>query len=619
MNKDMYDRIRLESLTSSPVVDLELHPLINLLLSDTLSWFSEISNDQELFIEILKAFSIILSNIESRCMKIDWVLLLVKDVPELLVAHINDFKRASTMNVVGKNISQIFHGLQPHYGIDDCNEYTRKLADMVINALLSKKECDSDLIRYFLREMLSQVVLAPLLDVISEPDFFYEMFLSGSSRSSSNIPEKNSIIQEKDSKSQSQSILKNEIVDNTDQSENQKSLFTLKESSFRKPASPKGVYGANITNSIVSGFNKLTLKGMDRVSSGIDKLRTTFRGSAKDDDSSTGRARSRFVTPKRRISKEPSSSPDKTLKQGKLSFKMQKGHKKKLSEKLDDFLSSPALPRFFASKGDKSPKPVDAGSDVESGNVSDSAILKPVESNHRRSFSEMVPISNERMTNSPPPTNDIYDTESEASLLDEKSITLTDDTFSPNHASLLQPVDSIFDQMQGEKVHVNEVFQKPQETNSFYEYWKMLLYLYSESSLGPTKIGILDLSRYSGICLEDGLINLINSVFRFSERASWMWTQAIFFMRPLANYFARSTINRYFYVLKSRNIVKAVYHVISPPQVATYLALIRDVVWPNGVRPAIKQEKTADEKVRTKLEAAQRILKIFQGMIYIHS
>lgn len=48
---------------------------------------------------------------------------------------------------------------------------------------------------------------------------------------------------------------------------------------------------------------------------------------------------------------------------------------------------------------------------------------------------------------------------------------------------------------------------------------------------------------------------------------------------------------------------------------AAYLALIRDLVWPNGVRPSIVHEKSADEKARTKIEAAQRILKIFQGTL----
>ena len=148
----------------------------------------------------------------------------------------------------------------------------------------------------------------------------------------------------------------------------------------------------------------------------------------------------------------------------------------------------------------------------------------------------MDPISTEKLTLSP---NDVYDTESEASLLDDKSLTCTDDA-SLNQASLLKSTDLLFDQT----IEINEIAQNHKVTNSAYEYWKMLLYLYSEASLGPTKIGFLDLSRYSGFCLEDGLINLVNCVFCFSERAGWIWTQSIFFMRPLANYFARSTINR---------------------------------------------------------------------------
>lgn len=539
MNREMYDRIRLESLTSSPIVDLELHPLINLLLSDTLSWFSEFSNDQELFIEILKSFSTILSNIENRCIKMDWVVLLVKDVPELLVSHFNDFKRASSMTVVGKSISQIFHGLQPHYGIDDPHEYTRKLAEMLLNGLLSKKECDSDLIRHFLREILSQVVLIPLIDQMSEPDMFYEMFLAGTCRNSLQIPQETNIIQEEEIKCTSKSNLRMEMNDDGHGQFNEKSLFTLKDSSLKKNMSPRGVSGSNITNSIVSGFNKLTSKGIDRVSSGFDKLRTTFRGSFKDEDTSPRKSRGRFVTRSRRLSKETSSSPEKTARNTKLSFKMQKGHKKKLSQKLDDFLSSPAIPKFFAPRMEKSRKPVDVTAEIDPGNISDSAILKPSESNHRRTYSEVTPISTEKITLSP--ASEVFDTESDASLLDEKSLTFTEEILPTTYASVLQSTASLFDNVQPQ---FDVTPNKPKEMNSLYDYWKMLLYIYSESSLGPTKIGFLDLSRYSGVRLEDGLIKLINGVFRFSERAGWIWTQTIFFLRPIANYFARSTINR---------------------------------------------------------------------------
>ena len=37
------------------------------------------------------------------------------------------------------------------------------------------------------------------------------------------------------------------------------------------------------------------------------------------------------------------------------------------------------------------------------------------------------------------------------------------------------------------------------------------------------------------------------------------------------------------------------------------------MVWPNGVRPATVAVKTVDEKARTKVEAGQKILNLFQG------
>ena len=107
--------------------------------------------------------------------------------------------------------------------------------------------------------------------------------------------------------------------------------------------------------------------------------------------------------------------------------------------------------------------------------------------------------------------------------------------------------EGLLDNTAGPSVYTSITVESKQtkEPTSLYDYWKMLLYLYSEARLGPSKIGILDVSRYSHCQLEDSFLELLDEVLGLSQRHTWLWTQSLFFARPFANYFARPIINRF--------------------------------------------------------------------------
>ena len=80
-------------LTSSNLVNQELSKIFALLLRDFVSsWFKSVSQDQELYIEIIKAISSMVQEIERRCFRIDWVSLLTQDLPSILSNHIKDHR-----------------------------------------------------------------------------------------------------------------------------------------------------------------------------------------------------------------------------------------------------------------------------------------------------------------------------------------------------------------------------------------------------------------------------------------------------------------------------------------------------------------------------------------------
>jgi hypothetical protein len=106
------------------------------------------------------------------------VALLLLDVPEVLRRHYVDYRQAAqkleTAYAPNQTIESIFHGLQPHFALQDGEEsekeYLRQLADELLRILLPKTEYESDCVRWLIREILACLVLRSLVEILTEPD-----------------------------------------------------------------------------------------------------------------------------------------------------------------------------------------------------------------------------------------------------------------------------------------------------------------------------------------------------------------------------------------------------------------------------------------------------------------
>jgi hypothetical protein len=353
------------------------------------------------------------------------------------------------------------------------------------------------------------------------------------------------------SKSDLQQSLLNPFITDTTQT----TLFHInaqQPSTFlkRRKASSGNALGnkGTMTGAIVTGINKLTFGGLDKVSSGFDKLKYIVKypkegGDGRDLYGRTPRSSKRIGSRRKdqdaNDSQDEGGSPEKRKKP--LSFKMSRSKK--------DFSISPTfkklIPRTEGSRRTWSRDSED--SQDEGGRISDSALLREQRTEspsmgHRRMYSDATGLSHE---NSPyeavPRLKEMHriieadvpsDVESEvSSVADMDRITSQQDLLE-NTQQFYPPIPV----MTRAPSHRGSV--------SLYDYWKTFLYLYSEARLGPSKIGILDLSRYSHSQLEDSFLQLLDEVFDLSVRYNWMWTQTLFFARPVANHFARPIINR---------------------------------------------------------------------------
>ena len=296
---------------------------------------------------------------------------------------------------------------------------------------------------------------------------------------------------------------------------------------------------AAITNSLVAGMNKITFGGFDKVSSGLDRLKTIVKPSEKDVLNPV----KRFGTRKRA---EKSLSPEKEKRR--MSFKMPK---RRSSE--GGILDSPtSFIQRFTPKFEPPRSRLRTESTDDEGHISDSAVLRrgcytdsPVSMTHRRLKSDMGSmLRQESSIREDTPT----------SAIDRVRETMTESESGDSSVEDLEQEENISQDVLGPIQFTPSVHHlaplAPQHnvsktSDSFYDLWKTFMYLITESRMGPSKIGLIDLSRYSHVQLEDGFLELADEIFNLSERYHWAWTQSLFFTRPVINHFFRNLINRY--------------------------------------------------------------------------
>ncbi|CAO3572711.1 unnamed protein product [Mortierella alpina] len=162
-----------------PDLDAEAYHFLALLVRDFIqTWYSSFSSNPQLVTSIVNVVIHIARTLEQRSQEVDWVALLLQDVPEVLKRHYVSYRQASQMfdtaYAPNQTIESIFHGLQPHFALRDGEEsekeYLRQLADELLQILLPEAEYHSDCVRWLVREILCCLVLRSLVEILTEPD-----------------------------------------------------------------------------------------------------------------------------------------------------------------------------------------------------------------------------------------------------------------------------------------------------------------------------------------------------------------------------------------------------------------------------------------------------------------
>ncbi|KAI9199452.1 PXA domain-containing protein [Polychytrium aggregatum] len=173
--------------SSSPVVDGQIDKLLHLILRDFVqSWYSSISKDQEFLQQLLDSIAFAVKQAETRLASVDFVLLVCRDLPEVIRRHVHDYRQCKeklgTAYGGGKSMEELFFGSQPHFAFTSPSaeaEYLRKVVETLLELLLPKDEFKSDCLRILVREILSVTVIGTAIDTIAEPDYLNQLILMG--------------------------------------------------------------------------------------------------------------------------------------------------------------------------------------------------------------------------------------------------------------------------------------------------------------------------------------------------------------------------------------------------------------------------------------------------------
>ncbi|KTW32772.1 uncharacterized protein T551_00257 [Pneumocystis jirovecii RU7] len=173
---------KLPSLTSSPLVDVELYSIIAIICRDHVNiWYEQMTHDKNFVEELLFLISHIVKELEKRFFMIKHDILLLDSIPMIAIKHIN-IRRAEKIILTNinsrKTFDDIFRGFQLHTALDSHESehlYLRLVADSLITSLLPSNDLKSECERVIIREILSDFVLKKIIDKLSEPSILFEI------------------------------------------------------------------------------------------------------------------------------------------------------------------------------------------------------------------------------------------------------------------------------------------------------------------------------------------------------------------------------------------------------------------------------------------------------------
>lgn len=174
------------------IVSSALDDLLELIIRDFVkSWYSNISKDPAFTNEVDKAIRLALLSLRDKMLAVDMVEVVTTRFTPILTAHFKDFYDAERA-IRGKHLNrsvteseELDLAIASKYkdgklhvaaslAYSDTKlvqqEYLRKLADKLLPELLPQKDLRSRAVSVLIRELVACAVLAPVLQLLSDPD-----------------------------------------------------------------------------------------------------------------------------------------------------------------------------------------------------------------------------------------------------------------------------------------------------------------------------------------------------------------------------------------------------------------------------------------------------------------
>lgn len=188
-------------LTGFPEIDMEMAEMLDFILRDYVhSWNSLLNHCNDFPNEIRRSLIFTVSGLSAKIRQVDWIPFLTTRFVFDLSNHVKLYKKAREMvrNGSSPDIESGFFDSELNLNNEasssssssalicrdkisttheDEIRYLQDISDLILFELLPKEDFSAQTLRTLTRELLVNVVLKPVLDLISEPDFINQQIV----------------------------------------------------------------------------------------------------------------------------------------------------------------------------------------------------------------------------------------------------------------------------------------------------------------------------------------------------------------------------------------------------------------------------------------------------------
>ncbi|XP_060541667.1 sorting nexin-13 isoform X9 [Pantherophis guttatus] len=184
-------------LTGAYIIDEPLQQIIQFSLRDYVQyWYYTLSDDESFLLEIRQTLQNALIQFSSRTKEIDWQPYFTTRIVDDFTTHLRVFRKAQQriserddqIKDGAEDLVDTFFEVEVEMEETICRDlvctspkdeegFLRDLCEVLLYLLLPPGDFQNKIMRYFVREILSQGILLPLINQLSDPDYINQHFI----------------------------------------------------------------------------------------------------------------------------------------------------------------------------------------------------------------------------------------------------------------------------------------------------------------------------------------------------------------------------------------------------------------------------------------------------------